>query len=411
MGSGDAYFRRYSLEDLASEYDVWLLAARPPVWEREYVAGWAVKDFGDAGALAEFVGRLPSGARPDGILSWVETLVGLSCTVAARLGLPGTDPAAIDLSRDKLDVRERLAAAGLPQPGFGGASTAADALRLLDDIGYPAVLKPRRLAGSCGVLRVDAAEDVTRRFEAVAGAEFFGVANPESDRVLVEELLVGDEISVDSACRDGVVTPLIVARKRSSPPPYFEELAHTVSATDPLLESTELRDLLQRIHDALGLDNLMTHIELRLTAAGLRLIEVNPRLGGGMIPYLGGLATGVSLPRVAAGIAVGEMPDLTPRAARVAHVELLYPDRDLVLESVEVDHRDLPEEVHSLVITKKSGDILRLPPEGNSNMCRYGYLITLGQTPEVCRAAAAKARESISVTGHPLSLEMVKTQL
>ncbi|MCP9961478.1 ATP-grasp domain-containing protein [Streptomyces somaliensis] len=349
---------------------------------------------------------LPSGARPDGVLSWVETLVGLSCIVAARLGLPGTHPAAIDLSRDKLDVRERLATAGLPQPGFGGASTVADALSLLDDIGYPAVLKPRRLAGSCGVVRVDDAEDVAQRFETVVSAEFFGVENPGSDRVLVEELLVGDEVSVDSACRDGVVTPLIVARKRSSPPPYFEELAHTVSATDPLLESAELRDLLQRIHCALGLDNLMTHIELRLTAAGLRLVEVNPRLGGDMIPYLGGLATGVSLSRVAAGIAVGEAPELTPRAARVAHVELLSPDRDLVLESVEVDRGALPEEVHSLVITKKPGDILRLPPEGNSNMCRYGYLITLGKTPEMCWAAAAKARESISVNSRPFSLEM-----
>lgn len=92
IGSGDVYFRRYSLEDLVSEYDVWLLTARAPVWEREYVAGWAVVDFSDPGALVERASRsLPApgltvsfpGLRPSSVSAASSRRV-LACLALTR---------------------------------------------------------------------------------------------------------------------------------------------------------------------------------------------------------------------------------------------------------------------------------------------------------------------------------------
>jgi biotin carboxylase len=402
IGSGDPGFRRYALDDLSQRYAVWLLTPKEPTWEREYLTGYAAVDITDSADAVALARALAQDTGVDGVMSYTETLVELSCAIAAELNLPSSTVDSVARGRDKLRVRQCLAEHGVPQPGFGAATTEREALHLLDEvIGYPAVLKPRRLAGSCGVVRVDGPHDVAEWFAVASSAQFHHVENPVRDTVLIEQFLEGEEISVDSACQGGVVTPLVIARKGVGFEPFFEEMSHAVSADDPLYRSVELRDLLHTVHQALGLDDLMTHTEIRLTSEGLRLIELNVRMGGDMIPYLGQLALGISLPLVAAGIAVGEKPDLARRSESCAYIELLYPPHDLVLESVHVEREQLDAAVHSVVITKEPGATLRLPPLGNAAMCRYGYAIATGPNLDDCRDSVRNARKLIHITGRP----------
>jgi biotin carboxylase len=402
IGSGDPNFRRYALEDLASRYSVWLLAPSQPTWAREYLTGYATAEPTDLAGAVVLARELAGASGVAGVLSYTETLVELACLLAAELGLPGSSTAAVSAARDKYQVRRRLEQYGIPQPAFAAVSTVPEALRELEKIGYPAVLKPRRLAGSAAVLRVDGPDEVSRLFDVPAQARFDNVDNPGEDLVLIEQYLVGEEISVDSSCRAGVVTPLVIARKEVGLEPYFEELAHTVSADDPLYRSAELRELLQEIHRALGLDNLMTHTEFRLTPDGIRLVELNVRMGGGLIPYLGQLALGVSLPLVAAAIAVGSAsPAEGKSAGTCARIELFYPPHDLVVESIGTGAGRLEEGVHDVVITKQVGSTLLLPPAGNSAMCRYGYVIVTGASPGQCRQIAGRARTAVHLAGRP----------
>ncbi|MBR7837435.1 ATP-grasp domain-containing protein [Actinospica durhamensis] len=123
--------------------------------------------------------------------------------------------------------------------------------------------------------------------------------------VLVEEYLDGPEVSGDSVCIDGRVTPLVLAHKQLGFVPGFEEVGHIVQADDELLSGGALPAVLQGAHEALGLTRAMTHTELRLTSSGPRVLEVDARTGGGMIPRLGQLVTGIDLGRVSAELAVG----------------------------------------------------------------------------------------------------------
>jgi len=83
------------------------------------------------------------------------------------------------------------------------------------------------------------------------------------------------------------------------------------------------------------LDNGTTHVEIRLARRGQRVVEINGRLGGDLIPYLGMLATGIDLPWCAASVAFGERTDVMPTRDLHAELRFLYPPHDGVLELLD----------------------------------------------------------------------------
>src|SRR6266545_2332302 len=68
---------------------------------------------------------------------------------ATRLGLPSNPPDAAGRARNKLALREALAAAGVAQPRFAELPPGGDVAA----VGFPAVLKPVGLAMGRGVIR------------------------------------------------------------------------------------------------------------------------------------------------------------------------------------------------------------------------------------------------------------------
>src|SRR5262249_28160811 len=150
--------------------------------------------------------------------------------------------------------------------------------------------------------------------------------------------------------------------KRTGLHPYFEEVGHIVDAADPLLADAALLDTLARAHRALGIEDGLTHTEARLTPRGPVIIEVNGRLGGDLIPFLGRAATGIDPAEVLGDGAAGERPDTTPTGRVAAGIGFGYPERDCLVRSVEV-----PAEAPGLLTAApmvEPGTTLRLPPGG-----------------------------------------------
>ena len=98
-----------------------------------------------------------------------------------------------------------------------------------------------------------------------------------------------------------------------------------------MLDDGSFRDILQRAHAALGFTEGFTHTEFRLTPLGPKVIEMNPRLGGDLIPYLGKGTTGIDPALAAAAVAVGRRPG-RPRTQGVRCGPLL-------LRAARDDHR------------------------------------------------------------------------
>jgi hypothetical protein len=398
IGTGGRAYREYLLASIGTRYEVHLFLGAEPTWEREHVAGWTVLD---PAASADTVGADPmvAAAREldplDGVLSWDEARVLQVAKVAEALGLPGGDPEAVLRCRDKLRTRQSLGGAGVPQPRWELADSVSAALAAADRIGYPVVLKPRAMAASLGVVRVDGPDELTGQFRFARDTTVPGAWR--YDAVLVEEYLTGPEISVDCAVHRGRVHPLCVARKEIGYPPYFEEVGHVVDAADPLLTDPELLAVVQDTHTALGYPDGVTHTELKLTPAGPKLVEVNARLGGDLIPYLGLRATGVDPGLAAAAVACGQPPVVAADRKLVGAVRFFYVDRArTTIESVRF--ADLPSTVDRAVPLVEPGDVVSPPPEGTL-FGRVAFATAVAATAAECAAALAGAAAALQVRG------------
>ncbi|MGH3748989.1 MAG: ATP-grasp domain-containing protein, partial [Micromonosporaceae bacterium] len=389
-------------ESVAPRYRTWLFlggAGRSETaeWELPYLAGHTVVDTLDAASMITQARRLAETERIDGIVCYDEARIEAAAELATELGLPATPREAINRCRDKHVTRLALAAAGVPQARSVAVRSPEEAVKVAGEFGYPVVLKPRNLAASFGVRRADSAAEVREAYQRARGITLPEAPEHFEDGVLVEEHLSGPEISVDAACFDGQVVPLAIAHKESGFSPSFEEVGHLVDAADPLYDDPELRRVATDAHRALGFHTGMTHLELKRTDAGWKVIELNGRLGGDLIPYLGQLATGVDLSLAAASIACGQQPDLERKANQVAATRFCYPERELTIGSIRIDESQLPPEIERGIVLAEAGQRVLLPPNGSAWECRLAQFVAVADSEEACRAALDAASKALIV--------------
>lgn len=397
VGTGSRPYREYLLASIAPHYRVHLLIGHEADWERRYVEGWSVLDFEDTvdGEQMIVAAKQAASQAPfDGVLTWDEARVLQAAKVAQALQLPGGDPEMALRCRDKHLTRTALAEAAVPQPRSVMVSSPAQALSAAAEIGYPVVLKPRAMAASLGVVRVDNPEQLAARFDFARDTTMPGAWH--YDQVLVEEYLTGEEISLDAAVHHGRTLPLFVARKQVGYPPYFEEIGHSVTASDPLLDDPALRRVLQEAHDALAFTDGMTHTELKLTSAGPKVVEVNARLGGDLIPYLGQRATGIEPGMVAAAVACGTSPSITTTRSRTGAVRFFYVEEpDTTIEQIRFAPLDCPA-LDLAAALAEPGEVLSPPPAGTT-FGRAAYATAVAETEPECAAALDAAERALII--------------
>lgn len=396
VGSGGQPYREYAFEALAGRFRVSALLAAEPTWQRPYLAEWAVADLGNEVGVVEALSTLTG--RGAGVLTWDETALEMTAAAAEKLSLRHMSRAGAAHCRDKHDTRRLLAEAGLNPVRHALVHTPDEAVRWASGVGFPVVVKPRALAGSIGVAFAQDADAVRAAFTLAENAEFATL--PTGHGVLVEEYLDGPEISVDSVVDDGVVTCVQVARKRLGFDPYFEEVGHLVAPWTDEPWADEVRELVVAAHTALGVDLGVTHAEVRLTARGPRLVELNGRLGGDLIPYVGVLAGGTDLVVAAAELALGHRPRVSPELERCAEVRFVYPPHDSVVREVDLGAAAaVPGIAHTTALVAP-GATLRLPPR--QVIPRLAALVATGAGQAECAVALDAAEAAVVSTVDPL---------
>lgn len=388
VGSGGRAYREYAFAALADHCQAYLVAAAEPSWQLEYLAGHVTAaDAGVAAVTRAVASCVTQTAGRVGVFTWDEPSLEVTSEVASMLGLPHMSPAAVRNCRDKLTTRRLLRSAGLPAVRFAHVSGLDEALRAADAIGYPVVLKPRALAASMGVVVARDPGELRAVFHHAVDAAYPGL--DRLDGLMLEEFLDGPEISVDSVVRDGDVRLVNVARKRLGFHPFFEEVGHLVAPWRDEAWTDDLTGLIVGTHRALDVRTGVTHAEVRLTPSGPRLVELNGRLGGDFIPYLGQLATGVDLTAAAVDLALGRVPDTRATRDVCAEVRFLYPPHDGMVRSLDVSEAENVPGVTHIAVLAAPGTTLLLPPRGI--VPRLAAVIVTGDTPRTCRATLDEA--------------------
>lgn len=320
-----------------------------------------------------------------GVFSSSEYHIATAAEVARMLDLPHPDPPAVRGCRDKATQRARLRAAGVPSAESAAARTPAEAAAAAERIGLPVVVKPVTGSGSVATRRCETLASVEHAARAVLTADPKQLGIPPQHAVLVEEYLSGTEYSVETF-DDQVIG---VTRKHLGPLPHFVETGHDFPAVVPPGVAVALGDAAGAALRALGLGWGPAHVELRLSTAGQpRIIEVNPRLAGGMIPRMVHEATGVDLIGRTVARAAGHLVPSTRKRDRAASIRFLVAETPGYLTVVEglAEARHVPGVVE-VGLTRQPAQPIVLR---HSFQDRIGYVIAVGDDPaDAARAATA----------------------
>lgn len=403
ISSGLRVYREYLMRSAAERaraagLGLWLINGSQPTWQREYVDGTTVVNTSDHELLVTTAREIAARRPVVGVICWDEPQVIPSAWIAEELGVPGLSLEGMQGCRDKYRTRRLLTEAGFHQPTVAMVYTADWAPTAAERIGYPVVVKPRALGASIGVALAANEAELERAFQLAYAAGQLG-DEPFRGGALVEEYIAGAEISVDAAVYKGEYLPMYVARKQTGPHPYFEELGHVVDANDPLLTDPALIDMLTAAHRILGVDYGITHTDVKLTEHGPLIVEVNGRLGGDLIPYLGKLATGIDAGEVLVDVLSGHRPDLIATRETVAGIRFGYPETDCVVREINV-----PTYAPGLVSAEpmvEPGAELRLPPDGYT--ARHSYVVCTADDPETCADRLATTSKLVWLDAEPIA--------
>ncbi|MFF4699964.1 ATP-grasp domain-containing protein [Streptomyces chattanoogensis] len=402
LGAGDRDHHAFSFEQVASVHPVLIMDPDPPVWAWPHVVGTWTVDLTDEDAVAAAVMQLARERGVAGVMTFLEHHAGLAAHLAERLGLPGAGAQAMGACRDRLLSRRLLAEPRVPSARSVLVADEDAAVECAERLGYPVVIKPRAMAGSAGAMRADCADAVRRAVETATGA---GLLGPDADAaagVLCEEYLPGPEISVECVVLGPeAVHVAAITRNRLLPEPRFLHRGHLVDACDDLLEDTAVRDVATRALQALGIGPAVVHVRMRLTDDGPAIVAVHGHMADDHIPLLTYLATGISLPRAAAELALGRTPDLAPTRQHCAGVQFLYPPGDGQI--VRQLDKTLPRAwLERVVWTSKVGDRVESPPLSIDD--RLAHWVVIGTDPVICDLLILMLEDVVTVEIAPATI-------
>jgi biotin carboxylase len=279
------------------------------------------------------VGVTPGQA--DAMLTTLHSAALPAARLARQYGVLGAAPEAIMLALDKGLCRQAVSDYGLPNLRFRVVSTAQEAAVAAAQIGYPVIVKPVRGLGKVVTRVASSPQDLEEHFavaDQLSAALTAGLATELDHRFIIEEIAVGDLVSVEVGADGRTITPLAVVRRKTGRDNPVLELGSTVPSRLGVAAEQELGDYAVSVCRALGLDFGVFHVELMHTVDGPRLVEVNPRIAGGAIPDLVRAATGNSLfatlVDLSLGAAVPSQP--WPAVAGASHSFLAAADDTVV---------------------------------------------------------------------------------
>ncbi|WP_018217244.1 ATP-grasp domain-containing protein [Salinispora vitiensis] len=328
-----------------------------------------------------------------GLTTTSDFYVPTAARLARWLGLPANPVEAVTLCRDKAELRETLAAAGVRQPRF---AVLTDPAGPVDQVGFPCVVKPSDDSGSTNVLLCGDADQARAQTRRIIELRTNVRGLPTARTALVEEFLDGPEFSVEMFGWNGRTECLGITAKQVGELPYFVETGHLFPADLPPRTAATIVDVVRSALVACGMRLGPSHTEVRLTENGPAIIEINPRLAGGMIPELMRLTTGIDLIEQQLRVAAGLPPVLAARPSGHAGIRFLLADREGLLTVVDgVASAERLPGVERVTLTTRPGTPVRPPRHAYD---RLGYVIARGASPEEVTQTLDLALKEIRLT-------------
>jgi biotin carboxylase len=388
-------YRTEDFIDAACALGVDLVCAseQPSTFEAHAPDHLLTLDFTDPDGAATKVAEL-SARRPLRAVVGVDDLTTVAAAaIAERLGLRTNAVAAVTAARDKFQMRQCLAAAGVPIPRFRRIALKDDPFLAARGVKFPCVLKPLALSASRGVIRannVDHFMVAFRRIAALLGRDDVEVSGDAAQFLLAEEYIPGLEVALEGLLVGGTLHTLALFDKPDPlEGPYFEETIYVTPSRLPAAVQQAIERVAASACTALGLVEGPVHAELRFNDAGPWVLEVAARSIGGLCSRTLRFGTGMTLEEIILRHALGWPIETLVRERRPAGVMMIPIPRAGRLQAVRgQESAQSVAGVEDVALTAHVGQELVPLPEGWQYL---GFIFARAETPDAVEAALRDA--------------------
>lgn len=328
--------------------------------------------------------------KPDGIMTLATDMPMRSIAAAtSRLGLPGISMDTAVKSTDKGEMIKAFKEHGVESPWFYIIENVSKLNALLPQLSYPCILKPTDNAGSRGVMLVESVEELLEAYQ-------YSVSQSRGGLVILEEYMTGPEVSVEVMVVDGEPHVLQVTDKLTTGAPYFVEMGHNQPSMLPAEDVERIKDLACRAVKSVGINCGPSHVEIKLTPTGPKMVELGARMGGDCITtHLVPLSTGVDMIKATIDVSLGLNPDITPTLRKGSAIRFFDAPNGIITAIEGVEEALAIDGVQEISFTKNVGDEVT---GIHSSLDRCGFVIAQCDSAEEAIEACGKAKSMVLIT-------------
>jgi Carbamoyl-phosphate synthase L chain, ATP binding domain len=322
---------------------VFAVGETPWEWLDEELRGW-IDHYEQAGSVTD-VDQLRTIVEHFQQLAWIDALEATieahtlpAAIVREQTGIPGTSVHTTWLCRDKPSMKEALRKAGVPTAASAGVSTLDELREFVRTVGYPVIVKPRDGAGAAGTHKISSDSELAMLADGgFGGADSIAVEEfVEGHEGFYDTLSVGGGVALDFACHY-YPNVLEAMRTRWISPQYIS--TNRIGGTDESSFYGELRDMGERVNEALGIGTSATHMEWFYGPKGLRFSEIGARPPGVGCWDLYSVGNDIDVYRAWADAVVHGQVWSRPSRQYASGIIALRPDQDGVISGYSgLDH-------------------------------------------------------------------------
>lgn len=371
---------------------------------RELADAWQYPlgvDFSKPDEAAETIIRYARQYPAQAVLPLDDSGALLAAQVSQALGLPYNSVTAAEAARDKYQMRQILSQSGLLSPAFTLFQSDAALEEVTRAAPFPAVIKPLRLSGSRGVIRVNNREELAAAVPRIAKIvyETSGAEGPYP--LLAEQFIPGCEVALEGLLHEGRLNVLALFDKPDPlDGPFFEETIYTTPSRLPEKDQAAIARCAAEAALAIGLQQGPVHAELRLNQQGPWIIEIAGRSIGGLCSQTLRFGENVSLEELILRQALGRPIDSFARERPARGVMMIpIPEAGLLRRVSGLEAAQEVAGIEEITITAKLNYRLRPLPEGDNYL---GFIFARGQTPAEVEAALRRAHRRLSFQIEPI---------
>jgi D-alanine-D-alanine ligase len=187
-----------------------------------------------------------------------------------------------------------------------------------------------------------------------------------------------------------------INEKQPIKPPYFIEYGDIAPARIDLATEAAVIKLAESAMIALGVQNSLAHIEVKITPTGAKIVEVGSRMGGDDIYTNVKSVWNTDLVEIGLKVATNTQLEYTKKPANgCAICRYFISDYSGIVTNIEIPTEITKEkDILQLIVSKKVGDAILMPPAGFENA---GWIVVKGKNYQEAETAMNKYMESIKI--------------